>query len=474
MSLPQASPSLPSRADAVRRVLWIVLALNLAVTLLKLIVGLTSGALSVVADAFHSTVDSSSNIIGLIGVWVGARPADDNHPYGHHKYETIAAMAIGVMLIVAGFEIGRSVVGRLLSGSPATEVTALTIGLMALTFVVNVAVTVYEARAGRQLQSAVLLADAAHTRADLFVTLSVIASLIGGELGWTWFDPLVAGGVVLLLFRAAFGILRSTSDVLSDVAVANPEVVRRIASGVPGVRYVHEVRSRGQVDAIYVDLHAHVNPAMDTDQAHALASEVERRILAEMPGVVDAVVHIEPAHPDPPPPSWENLSLTLPGLADGMGIGLHNLHAHAEPDSSFSVELHLEVDASLTLGQAHALADEFERRARAALPPPGLHSIVTHLEPLPTVLPDEAGGVARLNQLRQHITRLANRVAGDGACHNVELHNVNGHLTATLHVTQPAGQPLVEAHALAETIESQLHAHEARLQRVVVHVEPPE
>ena len=74
-----------ARSRSIRRVLWIVLALNLVVTLIKLVVGLTSGALSVVADAFHSLVDSSSNVIGLVGVWASARPADENHPYGHHK-----------------------------------------------------------------------------------------------------------------------------------------------------------------------------------------------------------------------------------------------------------------------------------------------------------------------------------------------------------------------------------------------------
>jgi cation diffusion facilitator family transporter len=459
-----------SRNAQVRRVLWIVLALNLAVTLVKLVVGLASGALAVVADAFHSLVDSSSNIIGLLGVWAAARPADDNHPYGHFKYETLAAGAIGALLLVAAYEIGINVVQRLLTGGAPASVTPLTIGLMAVTFAVNVLIVWYETGAGRRLNSAVLLADATHTRTDLFVTLSVFASLAGTALGWGWLDAVVAGGVVVLLVRAAFSILWSTSQTLTDVAVIDPTEVERIARAVPGVIAASEVRSRGRADAAYVDLHVAVEPAMTTTQAHNVASEIERRVADELPGVVETLVHIEPRALAGT--RWESFAHTLRALADGLGLGLHDLHAHAEKGGGFSLEMHLEMDSALTLGDAHARADEFERRVRAALPE--VRGLVTHIEPLPAELPDELGAIARRAELRQRIVRAADAVAGEGACHDVHLHNVGGHLTATLHVTQPADQPLTWAHALAEDIEQRLHADFAGLHRVVVHVEPPE
>src|SRR5436190_15947519 len=146
---------MPHTSRSVQHVLFIVLLLNLAITFIKLIVGLTSGSLSVVADAFHSMVDSFSNIIGLIGVWVGARPADNNHPYGHHKYETVAALGIGGMLLVAGFEIGKDVVARLFGAQAAPTITPLTIGLMAFTLIVNLAIVAYETRAARRLKNSV-------------------------------------------------------------------------------------------------------------------------------------------------------------------------------------------------------------------------------------------------------------------------------------------------------------------------------
>jgi len=458
------------RARSIQRALWIVLVFNLLVTLIKLIVGLTSGALAVVADGFHSIVDSSSNLVGLAGVWISARPADDNHPYGHHKYETVAAFAIGGMLLVAGFEIGKGVIERLFGVYPAPDITPLTLGLMALTFVFNLAVTAYETHLGKKLQSDLLLADAAHTRTDLFVTLSVIGSLIGARYGWLWLDPVVAGLVVVLLFRAAYEILRSTSNVLTDVAVLDPKEIRKIALGVPGAHAVGEVRSRGRTDAAYVDLNVQVSPAMGIEQAHGVASEIERRISQALPGVLGTVVHLEPEHTYTS--RWEAMSLTLRTFADGLGIGLHDLHIHSETDGGYTVAAHLEVDANLHLSEAHALANQLETYARHAFP--DIREIVTHLEPLPTVLPDEAGNIRRFDAIRQRLIKLADQIAGAGACHNVELHNVDGHITATLHVTQPADQPVVTSHNIAERIEAELRGNLRMLDHVVVHVEPPE
>ncbi len=457
------------QAAQVRRVLWIVLVLNVAVTVIKLVVGLTTGALSVVADGFHSLIDSSSNVIGLTGVWIASRPPDRNHPYGHQKYETIAAMAIGVFLALAAYEIGQGVIDRLLAGGAPPQVDTTTLLVMAVTFAVNWGIVWYETREGKRLKSQILLADATHTRVDLFVTLSVIAALIGALLGWPWLDPLVAAGVVVLLVRAALGILRSASETLTDVAVLDPAKVRAVAEGVAGVVAVSGVRSRGRPEAAYVDLRIGVDPVMGTAQAHGVASEVERRLSADIPGVVEALVHVEPQAAQTS--GWATLAYRLRSLADGFGLGLHDLNAHAEPHGALTLEAHVEVDARLTVGQAHALVDRFEARVREELPEVG--TIVTHIEPVVETVPDEAGHIARSSEWRRKITVVADQLAGDGATHAVELHHVGGGLTASLHVTQPADLPIVRAHDLAEQIELSLHQAHPALKRVVVHVEPP-
>ena len=461
------------RTELIRRTLWIVLILNLLVTLIKLTLGLLSGALSVVADGMQSLVDSASNVIGLIGMWASARPPDDNHPYGHHKYETLAALSIGALSLLAVYEIGKSILERALGSGALIEITPLTIGLMAGTFIVNLGVTIYETRLGQRLQSQVLLADAAQTRANLLVTLSVIASLIGARFGFGWFDSAAALIVMGVILRSTFAIWLDTSKILTDVITANPSDIERIALTVPHVHHVDHVRSRGLASAMYVDLHVEVPPLMAAEQAHSIASEVERRLAEQIPGVVDAVVHVEPARPEAPLSVWQELSLTLRNLADGMGLGLHDLHAHVEPDGGYSIELHLELtDAQLTLREAHARADDFEQRARERLP--AVRSLTTHLEPLPTGLQNEADSATDFNQIRGRIIQRVDKIAGRGACHAVQIHNINSHLTATLHITQPALQMLRQSHALAEKVERAIHAHEPRLDRVVVHIEPPD
>lgn len=217
-----STPPPNDRDRQVRLTLIVILALNLLVTIIKFVLGALSGSLAIVADAFHSLLDASSNIAGLIAVGISARPPDDDHPYGHRKYEMLATLGIGVLLVIAAYEIGSGVVDRLLGGVAPPEITPLTIGIMAGTFIINIAVVTLETRIGRRLNSPILLADAEHTRVDLLITLTVVASLIGSALGWTWLDPLVALGVVVMLLRVALDIFRDSTSVLTDTAIVHP------------------------------------------------------------------------------------------------------------------------------------------------------------------------------------------------------------------------------------------------------------
>jgi len=458
-----------SRTAQIRRVLLIILSLNVLITAVKLIIGFTTGALSVIADGFHSIIDSASNIVGLAGLWVASRPPDDDHPYGHRRYENVATLTIGLMLLLVSWEIIRGIFERLTSGGAPT-ITLLDIAIMAGTFVVNVLVVVYETRQGKALRSDILLADATHTRTDLFVTVSVVVSLVASRAGWGWMDVVVAAVVVGLIVRASVGILRQTSYILTDARVIDPELIERAAAAVPGVRYVHRARSRGSHDAAYVDVHVKVDPAMSTAQAHAIATEVERRLAQNVPGVVDAVVHIEPSKA-PVQSEWQAIAVRARAQADALGVGVHDVHVHEETVGGYTIEMHVEVPAHLSLGEAHTIADDLESRIRHATP--GVRTITTHLEPLPALVGDEQGQTPGGGLIRR-IQTVADSITGPGASHDIQLHQVDGHLTVSLHLTLPANQPLTEAHTLAEVVEQRLLAEMPQVKRVVVHVEPPE
>ena len=277
----------------VQRVLWITLALNLGVSAAKVAVGLLSGSLAMVADGYHSLVDGSNNVIGLIVAAYAFAPPDRGHPYGHRKFETAAAAAIGVALLALAYHVLEGALGRIASPS-LPEIGALNWLVMIVTMGVNVFVSWYEDREGRRLGSAFLVADATHTRADLFVSLGVVGSFAAARAGLAWADPLVAVVIAAVISVQAVKILVSAFHVLTDRAPLAPEPIETLALAVAGVKQVRDVRTRGRGDAIYVDLTVHLDGSMTLNEAHDVADRIEEALKAAHPEIVDVVVHPEP------------------------------------------------------------------------------------------------------------------------------------------------------------------------------------
>ncbi len=282
-----------SHRRQVNRVLWQVLGLNLLVAGAKIIVGTAIGSISMLADGFHSAMDASSNVIGLIGSTIASRPPDSNHPYGHQKYETFATLGIGLLLLLTSWNVLKSVFNRLVQGS-VPEITTLSFVVMLITIGINLAVTTYEKKKGEQLKSSLLLADAAHTKSDIFVSLSVLVSLAATKLGWLWMDAAVALVIVLVIGHTGWQIFRHASNILADSAVIDAYLVERIALSVKGVQSCHKIRSRGSDQAAHLDLHIQVDGQMSLAKAHQLAHLVQNRLKKKL-GIVDVIVHVEPA-----------------------------------------------------------------------------------------------------------------------------------------------------------------------------------
>ncbi|MDT8436313.1 MAG: cation diffusion facilitator family transporter [Gemmatimonadota bacterium] len=290
-----------ARRRAVRRILWAVLGANLFVVALKLWIGIRSGSLAVLGDAAHSGVDALNNVIGLLAVRVAAAPPDDEHPYGHGKFETLGALAVVSFLSITGFEIVGSALGRLFGDAAPPHVDRLLFLLLALTMAVNFAVARGEARAARRLRSEILAADARHTAADVLVTASVIGGLGLVALGWPDADAWLALVVAVLIARSGWQILAGTIPVLVDRRAVDAERIRRFVRDMPGVLDVREVRSRGSLDGqAFAELTVVVEGGIRVHDGHRIADGVERRLAAE--GFAGVVVHVEPPDPEAPPP----------------------------------------------------------------------------------------------------------------------------------------------------------------------------
>lgn len=282
-----------SPGAGVQRVLWITLALNLAVSAGKIAVGLLSGSLAMLADGYHSLVDGSNNVIGLIVAAYAFRPPDRGHPYGHRKFETAAAAGIGGALLFLAYHVVEGAFERVVD--PALpEIGPLNWAVMGVTMTVNLFVSWYEDREGRRLGSAFLVADATHTRADLLVSLGVVATFAAVRAGVAWADPLAAVVIAGVISVQAVRILVSTFHVLTDRAALDARRIEEIVASTPGVERVRDVRTRGRGDAVYVDLTVHLDGAMTLRAAHDIADRIEDTLKASHPEIVDVVVHLEP------------------------------------------------------------------------------------------------------------------------------------------------------------------------------------
>ncbi|MCP3142442.1 cation diffusion facilitator family transporter [Pyxidicoccus xibeiensis] len=293
-SVGDRSLALQQRSRKIRVVLLAILGANWVVAAAKLVFGLLSHSAAVTADGLHSFIDGGSNVLGLVAMGVASRPADEDHPYGHGKFEALASLGIGAMIGIGMLELGRMALDSLLKDKHP-QVTATMAGVMVFTLVVNVAVTRVERHYGQKYKSTLLLADASHTMSDVWVTLAVLASLLLVWLGFPRADGLIALGVMVFVAWVAYGIVRQAVGILSDTARLDPVEVARHTTGVVGVRSCRDVRSRGMEESVYVDLKIEVDPNLSTAQAHEVADRVERAIQDNYPQVVDVVVHVEPA-----------------------------------------------------------------------------------------------------------------------------------------------------------------------------------
>ena len=294
MKSPQPSALSPNRYAAVSRVLLGVLVLNLLVAAAKIVFGYASGAISILSDGFHSLTDAASNVAGLIGVRAAQRPPDEDHPYGHRKYETVAAAGVTIFLLLLVIEVVRNAFNHLTGRSAPHEISTASFVVMLVTVGVNLAVVAYESREAERLGSEVLLADAMQTRGDVWSSLTVIAALVGARLGVPMLDPLAALVVAGFIGYAGFQVARTTTGILSDRIVISDADLEQVVMSVPGIIGCEKIRTRGSADHVFLDLHVWMPPDMRLTEAHDLSHVVKDRLMARYPQIADAVIHIEP------------------------------------------------------------------------------------------------------------------------------------------------------------------------------------
>jgi len=291
--MPAVQLALPDRTTQVRRVLIALLIANVGVVVAKLFVGIVANSLATLGGALDSAVDALNNGLGMVLVGVAAKEPDEDHPYGHEKFETLGTLGIVGFLSVSCFELVRGAVNHLASGGHPVTVTDLQLVILVLTLGVSVLVAWYEQRRGSELSSQLLIADARHTRADALVTVGILVGLLLARHGWWWADPVVAIGVAAVILRMAYGIASQAVPVLVDQRALPPVAIRETAEAVTGVMSAYGIRSRGAPPVRYAEVTIAVDRGANVADAHAIADQVEARLKRDLQ-LHEVIVHVEP------------------------------------------------------------------------------------------------------------------------------------------------------------------------------------
>ena len=264
---------------------------NVALMVIKFIVGLHTGSAVILSDALHSFADLANNGIAYVMHRVSSAPPDHDHPYGHQKYEQLAVFCLAVFLSVVAVELMINAIQR---ENILPEQSGLAFIVMLIALAINISVTIWEKHWAVRLNSNLLHADASHTLSDVFVTFAAIA---GWQLamftGWVWLDRVFAIAVALLVLYLAYDLFRRAIPSLVDSVGHDQNAVMDALDKIPQVKEVKRIRSRQDGRGVAADIIVTVDGAMSTEKSHEVADAIET-LLAEEFNIQDATVHIEP------------------------------------------------------------------------------------------------------------------------------------------------------------------------------------
>jgi cation diffusion facilitator family transporter len=443
-------------------------------TVLKLIVGLVTGSLGILAEAAHSLLDLVAAVITYLAVRVSGKPADHEHPYGHGKVENFSALIETGLLFATCAWIVYESVRRIFFASVEVDPSVWAFLVMAVSIGVDVSRSRMLYRAARKHQSQALEADALHFSTDIWSSSVVIVGLALVWLGQNAFpaaahvlhraDAVAALGVACIVFFVSYRLGRRTMDVLLDRAPDGiPQRLRDTAAEVEGVLRVGQVRVRRSGPKFFVDMTVDVDRNLSFERTHAIAEDVEAHIQSIAPGA-DVVVHTDPREVE-----REALAKRIRAVAYRNQMAVHNIVMYEDKGRIF-VDLHLEVDDHLSLEQAHEMASHIEEDLRTDMPE--IDQVYVHLESRGTGIGHGRDVTPQEGELVEKVKRLTDEITGASRCHNVLVRRQGDRLSISLHCHLDKELSIVEIHDITSRIESRLKERISGLDRCVVHAEP--
>jgi len=452
--------------NAKSRVAAISIFASAAMAAAKFVVGIAIGSLALISEALHSSVDLVATVVTWMVVRVSGRPADEQHHYGHGKFESLSALGVIAMLYVLAGGILVESWGRLREGAPPPTLSAIPFVVL----LVDIAVNFWRARAlhrtARDTKSQALAADALHFASDVFGSLAVIIGLALSGLGYAWGDAAAAIGVAVVISLLGLRLARSTVETLLDRA---PEGVSEKAAAairaVPGVVGVERLRVRMVGPTHFIDAIVQVPRTFPIDRV----DEIKRKAQAAVTKALDDADLTFTAVPVAR--DNESVRERIMVIARNSGLAVHHVTVH-DLGGKLTVSIDLEVDGEMELTAAHAIAHEFERNIRDEFGEDV--EVDTHIEPLEPELP--VGVDAAPDRVETIRTALA-RFAVDSPIHDihsVRVRNTDAGEIVNFHCRAAPSMSVIEVHENVDEIERALRRAFPAVKRVISHAEPPD
>lgn len=431
----------------------------------KLIVGLMTGSLGLLSEALHSFLDFGATVLTYLAVRVSDKPADPEHPYGHGKIESVAALAETALLFITSFWIVYEAAHRLISGNFEVEATWWSIAVIVVCILVDLSRARALKRVAEKTKSQALEADALHFSSDVLSSSVVLVGLGFVALGYPVGDPLAAIGVSLFVCHAGWALGKRTIDTLIDAAPhGSIERVTGIIERARGVAGVSRVRLRPAGSVLFIDADVAVGRGLPQVRVDAIKQDIIKSIKAEMPEA-EAVIVTTPLAL-----TSETVHERVMIISRNHGAAVHHVTVH-QTGGRLTVGLDLEVDGSLTLNQAHGVASHLENDIREEFG--GDIEVETHIEPLQTygTVGDDVS-MAELSALTSLIKRLGKQTPYLHDVHKVRARYSDAGLIVIFHCRMDANRTVEEVHKAVDDLERAIRSERPDIWRIVGHAEP--
>jgi cation diffusion facilitator family transporter len=442
------------------------LAVAIALTTMKAIVGILTNSLGIISEALHSGLDLVAAATTLYAVRVSGKPPDRDHHFGHGKYESFSALVEVILLLATCAWISYEALQRLLFRETHIEASLAAFAVMMISIVLDYSRSRILYRTAKKYNSQALEADALHFSTDILSSSVVILGLLFVTFGYRIADPLAAIGVVIVVVALSLRLGMRTIAVLLDRAPEglSDSIVAEVVK-IPGVRSGGRIRVRPSGAQTFIDLEVFVDRSITFERVNAIVVEVERTVRNLVPNS-DIVVRTQPA------------VLTEKKFSDEVRLvaskiqgirGIHDIMIN-DSENGLEVEMHLEADPDASLEDAHAISSRLESAIKKNII--GVAEVVTHIES-----PDEepiisADVTSESYQMVQTIRETALQVTGVKSCGDIAVHSAEDGLHLTLTCVLEQDLSVAEAHVISTHIEEALHRKIRGVAKILVHAEP--